>query len=313
MLGQVREALALADAEGTAGPCSRASSSARSRPASARAARPAISAQQRVRRLRRREPRRRETLGGLDGRARARGRRRPARPSSRRSTCCRAGCAAVGREPHLPERLRAGRAPRRHGRALRGRRRAAPRRRRRRQLDLGAACGAAHRHGRARRARGARAAASCSTWPCRRDIEPGVGRLAGCRVHDARRPRGRIGPQRWRCAARRRVAAEEICADAAEEFRRWQAARTVVPAISAPARARRGPARRRGRAPRRPRLESTSRARAASSGSRARLVGKLLHEPTMRLRESASGPEACSSPRPCATCSASPTTRPTTP
>ena len=84
------------------------------------------------------------------------------------------------------------------------------------------------------------------------------------------------------------VAAEAICADAAEEFRAWQAERTVVPAIGrlraraeacAPPRSSASPA---GSIPaERERFERLSR----------QLVGKLLHRPTTRLRESASGPD----------------------
>ena len=84
------------------------------------------------------------------------------------------------------------------------------------------------------------------------------------------------------------VAAEAICADAAEEFRAWQAERTVAPAIG--------------------RLRASTEALRAAEVERLaggldpaererferlsrQLVGKLLHRPTTRRRESASGPD----------------------
>jgi glutamyl-tRNA reductase len=80
------------------------------------------------------------------------------------------------------------------------------------------------------------------------DVEPGVAELDGCTVHTL----DDLALEIRRTVALRReeaVAAEAICADAAEEFRAWQAARTVAPA--ALAREHRSTARRRGRAPRR--------------------------------------------------------------
>ena len=62
------------------------------------------------------------------------------------------------------------------------------------------------------------------------DVEPGVAALAGCSVHTLDDLALEIG----RTVALRReeaLAAEAICADAAEEFRAWQAERTVAPAI----------------------------------------------------------------------------------
>jgi glutamyl-tRNA reductase len=119
------------------------------------------------------------------------------------------------------------------------------------------------------------------------DVDPAVGLLAGCEVHGM----DDLASEIARTVAFRReeaAVAETICADAAEEFRAWQAERTVGPAI--------GRLRARAEAVRaaevtrlsaglddeeRERLERLSR----------RLVGRLLHRPTMRLRDSASGPD----------------------
>ena len=117
------------------------------------------------------------------------------------------------------------------------------------------------------------------------DVEPEVAQLEGCRVHGL----DDLATEIARTVALRRdeaAAAEAICADAAEEFRAWQAQRTVVPAIGrldAGAEALRAAEVERlsaGLDPsERDRLERFSRG----------LVGKLLHSPTTRLRESATG------------------------
>jgi glutamyl-tRNA reductase len=119
------------------------------------------------------------------------------------------------------------------------------------------------------------------------DVEPGVAELDGCTVHTL----DDLALEIRRTVALRReeaVAAEAICADAAEEFRAWQAARTVAPAIGrlrASTEALRAAEVERLAAglegPERERFERLSR----------QLVGKLLHRPTTRLRESASGPD----------------------
>ena len=82
------------------------------------------------------------------------------------------------------------------------------------------------------------------------------------------------------------AAAEAMCARA-EEFRAWQAERAVVPRSAGCTRAR-GAARGRGGAP----VGRTRSLRARPPGAVvAGLVGKLLHSPTTRLRESATGPD----------------------
>jgi glutamyl-tRNA reductase len=119
------------------------------------------------------------------------------------------------------------------------------------------------------------------------DVDPDVAMLAGCEVHGL----DDLASEIARTVAFRReeaAVAETICADAAEDFRLWQAERTVGPAI--------------GRL--RARAESVRAAEVArlSAGldddERARferlsrqLVGKLLHSPTIRLRDSANGPD----------------------
>ncbi|MEO9174206.1 MAG: glutamyl-tRNA reductase, partial [Gaiellales bacterium] len=119
------------------------------------------------------------------------------------------------------------------------------------------------------------------------DVEPAVALLAGCEVHGL----DDLAAEIARTVAFRReeaAVAETICADAAEDFRLWQAERTVGPAI--------------GRL--RARAESVRAAEVArlsvglDDGERARferlsrqLVCKLLHNPTVRLRDSANGPD----------------------
>jgi glutamyl-tRNA reductase len=82
--------------------------------------------------------------------------------------------------------------------------------------------------------------------------------------------------------------AETICADAAEEFRAWQAERTVGPAIGR-LRARAEQVREAEVARLSAGLDDVERERLERLSRQ--LVGKLLHRPTMRLRDSASGPD----------------------
>ena len=117
------------------------------------------------------------------------------------------------------------------------------------------------------------------------DVEPEVAQLEGCRVHGL----DDLATEIARTVALRRdeaAAAEAICADAAEEFRAWQAERTVVPAI--------GRLHARAEALRAAEVERLSAGLDPSERDRLErlsrgLVGKLLHSPTTRLRESATG------------------------
>ncbi len=119
------------------------------------------------------------------------------------------------------------------------------------------------------------------------DVEPEVAQLEGCRVHGL----DDLAMEIARTVALRRdeaAAAEAICADAAEEFRAWQAERTVVPAI--------GRLHARAEALRAAEVERLSAGLDPSERDRLErlsrgLVGKLLHSPTTRLRESAAGPD----------------------
>jgi glutamyl-tRNA reductase len=119
-----------------------------------------------------------------------------------------------------------------------------------------------------------------------RDIDPAVGGIAGCTLRDLDDLRAVVARN---VALRRReaVAAEHLCAAAAERFRGWQASRVVAPSIGLL----------RGRAHR---LAAEEAARAAArwpdldEEGRARLdrlardvARKLLHEPSVRLREKA--------------------------
>jgi glutamyl-tRNA reductase len=120
------------------------------------------------------------------------------------------------------------------------------------------------------------------------DVEQGVAELAGCFVHTLDDLALEIG----RTVALRReeaFAAEAICADAAEEFRAWQAERTVAPAI--------GRLRASTEALRAAEVERLAAGLDAAERERLerlsrQLVGKLLHRPTTRLRESANGPDS---------------------
>ena len=119
-----------------------------------------------------------------------------------------------------------------------------------------------------------------------RDVEPEVGSIEGCRLHDLDDLEAVV---RRNVAIRRQEAAraEEICFAAAEEFRAWQAARVVVPAIGrlrahgaqvAAEEVRRA-------AGRWPDLDDEGRARLERLGSA--ITARLLHDPTVRLRETA--------------------------
>jgi glutamyl-tRNA reductase len=119
------------------------------------------------------------------------------------------------------------------------------------------------------------------------DVEPEVGLLRGARLHGLEDLANEVA----RTVALRReeaAVAEAICADAAEEFRAWQAERTIGPAI--------GRLHARAEAVRRAEVERLGAGLDEAERLRLdrlsrRLVGKLLHDPTMRLRASASNPD----------------------
>jgi glutamyl-tRNA reductase len=119
-----------------------------------------------------------------------------------------------------------------------------------------------------------------------RDIDPAAHDLDGCFVYDiddleavvAESMPGRAGE------AER---AEAIAAAEAERFRRWRAARDVAPAIAS-LRARAETIRADELARARARLSDLSEAeRAVVEALTARIVDKLLHVPTVRLKEAA--------------------------
>ena len=230
VLGQVRTALALAQSEGTAGPVI------------SRVFQRALETGKRV-----------AQRDGHLARATPRSPRSPrASPSTRSAASAgraalvvgagphlRARCpqpdgprapAPLGREPHLPERARAGRSARRRSRALRGRRRQPAR-----HVDVVVSSTSAP-HAVLRADMVAPAIVGRSTplvfldLAVPADVDPDVGSLAGCEVHGM----DDLASEIARTVAFRReeaAVAETICAEAAEDFRAWQVERTVGPAI----------------------------------------------------------------------------------
>ncbi len=121
-----------------------------------------------------------------------------------------------------------------------------------------------------------------------RDVEPGVHELPGCYVYDIDDLQTVVSES---LAGRRGEAAraEKIASEEAERFRAWQASLDVVPAIaSLHARAEeiRALELRRNQG----RLEGLSeRERRAVESLTSQIVNKLLHLPTVRLKEAAAG------------------------
>ena len=118
-----------------------------------------------------------------------------------------------------------------------------------------------------------------------RDLDPAIHELDGCFLYDIDDLESVVAAS---IAGRRREAAraEAIVAEEAERFREWQASREVVPAIAS--------LRAWAEEIRAAELERT---RGRLSGEQqevvdsitARLVDKLLHLPTVRLKEAAAG------------------------
>jgi glutamyl-tRNA reductase len=119
-----------------------------------------------------------------------------------------------------------------------------------------------------------------------RDVDPEVGSLPYAFLYDVDDLGETVGTGED-AAAR----AEEIVAEEAERFRAWQASRGVVPAIAAlRGRAEEIRARELARAERR--LGTlTAEQRRAVDALTAQIVNKLLHDPTVRLKEAAAGAE----------------------
>jgi glutamyl-tRNA reductase len=123
-----------------------------------------------------------------------------------------------------------------------------------------------------------------------RDVDPDVGELAGCYLYDIDDLQSVVADT---LAGRRREAeaAEALVAEEAERFRAWQASLEVVPAIAS-LRAWAEAIRRRELEKAEARLGRLSEDdRRAVEAVTAQIVNKLLHAPTMRLKEAAAGAE----------------------
>lgn len=119
-----------------------------------------------------------------------------------------------------------------------------------------------------------------------RDVDPAVNELDGCYLYDIDDLRDVVAES---LGSRRREAeaAEAIVAVEAERFRSWQAALDVVPAIAS-LRARAEEIRRRELAKAEARLGDLSDAeRRAVESVTAQIVNKLLHLPTVRMKQAA--------------------------
>jgi len=123
-----------------------------------------------------------------------------------------------------------------------------------------------------------------------RDLDPRIHELEGCYLYDIDDLQGVVDAT---LEGRRReaVRAEAIVAEEAARFRDWQASLEVVPAIaSLRARAEEIRAGELARAEGRLQELSASERRAVESVT-AQIVNKLLHLPTVRLKEAAAGAE----------------------
>ena len=121
-----------------------------------------------------------------------------------------------------------------------------------------------------------------------RDLDPGINELAGCYVYDIDDLESVVAES---LGGRRREGerAEAIVAEEAERFRAWHASREVVPAIAS-LRALAEEIRAAELARARGRLERLSESeRRAVESVTAQIVNKLLHLPTVRMKEAAAG------------------------
>ena len=119
-----------------------------------------------------------------------------------------------------------------------------------------------------------------------RDLDPEINELDGCYLYDVDDLEAVVTES---LGARRReaAAAERIVAEEAEQFRTWQASLDVVPAIAS-LRARAEEIRRGELAKAEARLGDLSEAeRRAVESVTAQIVNKLLHLPTIRMKEAA--------------------------
>ena len=121
-----------------------------------------------------------------------------------------------------------------------------------------------------------------------RDLDPAIHELDGCYLYDIDDLESVVAQS---LAGRRREAgrAEEIVLDEAERFRAWQASRDVAPAIAS-LRALAEEIRESELERARTRLERLSEAeRRAVEAVTSRIVDKLLHVPTVKMKEAAAG------------------------
>jgi glutamyl-tRNA reductase len=120
-----------------------------------------------------------------------------------------------------------------------------------------------------------------------RDLDPAIHELEGCYLYDIDDLESVVASS---LAGRRREAAraEAIVAEEADRFREWQASREVVPAIAS-LRARAEEIRSTELARARGRLGLSESQEAAVESVTAQIVNKLLHLPTVRLKEAAAG------------------------
>jgi glutamyl-tRNA reductase len=123
-----------------------------------------------------------------------------------------------------------------------------------------------------------------------RDLDPAINELEGCYLYDIDDLQAVVAES---LGARRREAeaAETIVAAEAEAFRSWQASLDVVPAIAS-LRARAEEIRKRELAKAEARLGDLSEAeRKAVESVTAQIVNKLLHLPTVRMKQAAAAAE----------------------
>jgi glutamyl-tRNA reductase len=119
-----------------------------------------------------------------------------------------------------------------------------------------------------------------------RDLDPAIGELEGCYLYDIDDLEAVVAET---LAGRRREAerAEGIVADEAERFRAWQASLEVVPAIAS-LRARAEEIRAAELRKAEGRLERLSESeRSVVEAITAQIVNKLLHLPTVRMKQAA--------------------------